>query len=150
MGDFPAGFLWGSATSAYQIEGSPLADGAGPSIWHRFAHTPGRIRNGDTGDVACDHYRRWRDDVSLMRALGLNAYRFSVAVTCTERWHPAIAIATRRPSRRTGCCARTDALYRRIGAWDGIGSGSSSISSRRSRRATHRPIATRRRVPTRT
>lgn len=76
---FPHQFLWGSATSAYQIEGSPLADGAGPSIWHRFAHTPGMTRNGDTGDIACDHYRRWRDDVALMRALGLKAYRFSIA-----------------------------------------------------------------------
>ena len=76
---FPPGFLWGSATSAYQIEGSPLADGAGPSIWHRFAHTPGRIANGDTGDVACDHYRRFRDDVAIMRALGLRAYRFSIS-----------------------------------------------------------------------
>ncbi len=76
---FPENFLWGSATSAYQIEGSPLADGAGPSIWHRFAHTPGRIRDGDTGDVACDHYRRFRDDIALMRELGLKAYRFSVA-----------------------------------------------------------------------
>jgi beta-glucosidase len=76
---FPDGFLWGAATSAYQIEGSPLADGAGASIWHRFAHTPGRIGDGATGDVACDHYRRWREDVALMRELGLGAYRFSVA-----------------------------------------------------------------------
>ncbi|MGH7476916.1 MAG: GH1 family beta-glucosidase [Longimicrobiales bacterium] len=76
---FPDGFLWGAATSAYQIEGSPLADGAGPSIWGRFSHTPGLVTNGDTGDVACDHYRRWRDDVALMRELGLNAYRFSIA-----------------------------------------------------------------------
>ena len=76
---FPADFLWGAATSAYQIEGSPLADGAGPSIWHEFAHTPGRTHNGDTGDAACDHYRRYRDDVALMGELGLNAYRFSVS-----------------------------------------------------------------------
>jgi beta-glucosidase len=76
---FPEGFLWGSATSAYQVEGSPLADGAGPSIWQRFAHTPGRTHAGDTGDVACDHYHRFRDDIALMRALGLKAYRFSVA-----------------------------------------------------------------------
>jgi len=75
---FPDGFLWGAATSAYQIEGSPLADGAGPSIWQRFAHTPGMMANGDTGDVACDHYRRYRDDVRLMRALGLQSYRFSI------------------------------------------------------------------------
>jgi len=76
---FPAGFLWGAATAAHQIEGSPLADGAGPSIWTRFAHTPGMTFNGDTGDVACDHYRRWKEDVALMRALGLQAYRFSVS-----------------------------------------------------------------------
>src|ERR1044071_3911473 len=76
---FPDDFLWGAATSAYQIEGSPLADGAGESNWHRFAHTPGRIASGDTGDVACDHYRRYRKDVALMRELGLKAYRFSIA-----------------------------------------------------------------------
>jgi beta-glucosidase len=76
---FPDGFLWGAATSAYQIEGSPLADGAGPSIWHVFAHTPGRTANGDTGDVACDHYRRYPEDLRLMGELGLNAYRFSLS-----------------------------------------------------------------------
>src|SRR5919197_4995290 len=76
---FPEDFLWGAATSAYQIEGSPLADGAGPSIWHRFAHTPGRVLGGDTGDVAFDHYRRYAEDVALMRSIGLNADRFSVA-----------------------------------------------------------------------
>ena len=76
---FPAGFLWGAATSAYQIEGSPLADGAGASIWHRFSHTPGMTYEGATGDAACDHYRRWEEDLDLLRALGLGAYRFSVA-----------------------------------------------------------------------
>jgi beta-glucosidase len=76
---FPAGFLWGAATAAYQVEGSPLADGAGPSIWHRFSHTPGLVRDGDTGDLACDHYRRWQSDVQLMRDLGLTAYRFSIS-----------------------------------------------------------------------
>jgi len=76
---FPAGFLWGSATAAYQVEGSSTADGAGMSIWDRFAHTPGLIANGDTGDVACDQYRRYREDVALMRELGLQAYRFSVS-----------------------------------------------------------------------
>jgi beta-glucosidase len=76
---FPKDFLWGAATSAYQVEGSPLADGAGPSIWQRFSHTPGRMAGGDTGDIACDHYRRYRDDVGLMSELGLTAYRFSVA-----------------------------------------------------------------------
>ncbi len=76
---FPEGFLWGAATSAYQIEGSPLADGAGPSIWQRFSHSPGLVKNGENGDVACDHYRLYEDDVRLMRDLGLNAYRFSVS-----------------------------------------------------------------------
>ncbi len=76
---FPPTFLWGAATAAYQVEGSPLADGAGASIWHRFCHTPGRVHNGDTGDVACDHYNRFREDVALMRELGLGAYRFSIA-----------------------------------------------------------------------
>ena len=76
---FPADFLWGAATSAYQIEGSPLADGAGASIWQRFTHTPGLTANGDTGDIACDHYRRYEDDVALMAELGLNAYRFSIS-----------------------------------------------------------------------
>ena len=79
MIEFPEGFLWGAATSAYQIEGSPLADGAGPSIWHRFAHSPGLTAGGETGDVACDHYRRYATDVGLMRELGLNAYRFSIS-----------------------------------------------------------------------
>jgi len=76
---FPRDFLWGCATSAYQIEGSPLADGAGASHWHRFVRTPGRVIGGDTGDIACDHYRRMREDVALMKDLGLTAYRFSIA-----------------------------------------------------------------------
>ena len=76
---FPESFLWGAATSAYQIEGSPLADGAGQSIWHRFVRTPGLVKDGDTGDIACDHYRRMRDDVAMMKRMGLNAYRFSIA-----------------------------------------------------------------------
>ena len=76
---FPEDFLWGAATSAYQIEGSPTADGAGRSIWHRFSHTPGNTYLDQTGDVACDHYRRYRDDVALMSELGLNSYRFSIA-----------------------------------------------------------------------
>ncbi|MGB5655558.1 MAG: family 1 glycosylhydrolase, partial [Acidimicrobiia bacterium] len=77
--DFPEGFVWGSATSSYQIEGAVAEDGRGESIWDRFSHTPGRVKNGDTGDVACDHYHRWGDDVALMQSLNLNAYRFSIA-----------------------------------------------------------------------
>jgi beta-glucosidase len=76
---FPADFLWGAATSAYQIEGSPLADGAGASIWHHFSHSPGRTLGGATGDVACDHYRRYLEDVEIMGELGITAYRFSLA-----------------------------------------------------------------------
>jgi beta-glucosidase len=76
---FPPGFLWGTATAAYQIEGSPSADGKGPSIWDTFAHTPGKILDGSDGDVACDHYVRYADDVALMAELGANAYRFSVS-----------------------------------------------------------------------
>ena len=76
---FPADFAWGAATSAYQIEGAASEDGKGESIWDRFAHTPGAIAGGATGDVACDHYHRWRDDLDLMASLNLTAYRFSVA-----------------------------------------------------------------------
>ena len=76
---FPDGFRWGAATAAYQIEGATRDDGRGPSIWDTFARTPGKVHAGHTGDVACDHYRRWREDVSLMRELGLNAYRFSIS-----------------------------------------------------------------------
>ncbi|MEV6751947.1 GH1 family beta-glucosidase [Streptomyces sp. NPDC051214] len=76
---FPADFLWGAATSAYQIEGAVREDGRTPSIWDTFSHTPGRTAGGDTGDVAVEHYHRYRDDVALMADLGLNAYRFSVS-----------------------------------------------------------------------
>ena len=80
MTRFPDNFLWGAATAAYQIEGSPLADGAGASIWQRFSHDPRLMATkGDTGDVACDHYNRMEADVALMKSLGLQAYRFSVA-----------------------------------------------------------------------
>ena len=77
--EFPDGFLWGSATSAFQIEGAPLADGKSPSIWDVFCRQEGRVADGATGDVACDHYHRYRDDVALIRDLGLGAYRFSIA-----------------------------------------------------------------------
>ena len=76
---FPDGFLWGAATAAYQIEGAATADGRGRSIWDTFSHTPGRVAGGDTGDVAADHYHRYRQDVELMAELGLSAYRFSVS-----------------------------------------------------------------------
>ena len=76
---FPDGFVWGSATASYQIEGAATEDGRGPSIWDTFSHTPGKTLNGDTGDVAVDHYHRWESDLDLMAELGLGAYRFSLA-----------------------------------------------------------------------
>ncbi|MGW0844354.1 GH1 family beta-glucosidase [Streptomyces sp. NPDC002787] len=75
----PADFVWGAATSAYQIEGAAAEDGRTPSIWDTFSHTPGAVAGGDHGDVACDHYRRMPEDVALLAGLGLGAYRFSVA-----------------------------------------------------------------------
>jgi beta-glucosidase len=77
--EFPKGFIWGTATASYQIEGAWQADGKGESIWDRFSHTPGKVEHGDTGDVACDHFHRWREDLASMKELGLKAYRFSVA-----------------------------------------------------------------------
>ena len=68
---FPSDFIWGAATASYQIEGAVEADGRGESIWDRFAHTPGRVRDGHTGDIACDHYNLYREDVALMADLGL-------------------------------------------------------------------------------
>lgn len=76
---FPSGFLWGAATAAYQIEGAAAEDGRTPSIWDTFSHTPGKVFEGHTGDVAVDHYHRFREDVGIMSELGLNAYRFSVS-----------------------------------------------------------------------
>jgi beta-glucosidase len=76
---FPAGFVWGAATAAYQIEGAVHEDGRGVSIWDTFAHTPGKTENGDTGDIACDHYHRYKEDIVLMSQLGLESYRFSVS-----------------------------------------------------------------------
>jgi beta-glucosidase len=77
--EFPDGFVFGSATASYQIEGAAQEDGRGPSIWDTFSHTPGKTWNGDTGDVADDHYHRWQRDLDLMVDLGLQAYRFSIA-----------------------------------------------------------------------
>jgi beta-glucosidase len=76
---FPEGFVWGAATSAYQIEGAADVDGRGPSVWDTFSRTPGKVRNGETGDVAADHYHRWADDLEMIQRLGIRSYRFSVS-----------------------------------------------------------------------
>ncbi|MBP2472808.1 beta-glucosidase [Crossiella equi] len=76
---FPPGFVWGSATSSFQIEGATTVDGRGPSIWDTFSATPGKVENGDTGEPACEHYTRFPEDIKLMKELGLSTYRFSIA-----------------------------------------------------------------------
>jgi len=78
-GGFPADFVWGASTSSYQIEGAVEAGGRGKSIWDVFSHTPGRVKGGDTGDIACDHYHRWGEDIDLLARGGFGAYRFSTA-----------------------------------------------------------------------
>src|SRR6201995_2889944 len=75
----PPGFTWGAATAAYQIEGAATADGRGASVWDTFSRTPGKVRGGDTGDIACDSYHRYPEDADLVRSLGLSSYRFSVS-----------------------------------------------------------------------
>ena len=79
MHNFPENFVWGTATSAYQIEGAYREDGRGLSIWDAFCHIPGKVLNNDSGDVACDHYHRIEEDVLLMKGLGISAYRFSLS-----------------------------------------------------------------------
>jgi beta-glucosidase len=91
---FPKDFVWGAATASYQIEGAWDEDGKGESIWDRFSHTPGKVYNGDTGDVACDHFHRWPEDLTLMKEIGLHAYRFSTSVAADP--------AGRLRSRSTG------------------------------------------------
>ena len=76
---FPPGFAWGAATAAYQIEGATTEDGRGESVWDRFCATPGKVRNGESGAIACDFYHRYPDDVALMKELGLKAFRFSLS-----------------------------------------------------------------------
>jgi beta-glucosidase len=92
---FPPGFVWGAATAAYQVEGAVRADGRGQSVWDTFSHTPGKIRHGDTGDIACDSYHRYREDVALLSSLGLGAYRFSVS------W-PRVQPGGRGPANQRG------------------------------------------------
>ncbi len=92
---FPDGFIWGASTAAYQIEGAATADGRGPSVWDTFSHTPGKVRGGDTGDIACDSYHRYREDVALLASLGLSSYRFSLS------W-PRIQPGGRGPANQRG------------------------------------------------
>ncbi|WP_037409252.1 GH1 family beta-glucosidase [Candidatus Solirubrobacter pratensis] len=101
-GSFPTGFRFGAATAAYQIEGAAREDGRGESIWDRFCTLPGAVANGDTGDVACDHYHRWEEDLDLLSALGLESYRFSIA------W-PRV-----QPDGRGALNAKGVAFYRRL------------------------------------
>jgi len=75
---FPENFWWGTATASYQVEGAWNVDGKGESIWDRFSHTRGKVKNGDTGDLACDHYHRYQEDVRIMQALQMKSYRFSI------------------------------------------------------------------------
>ena len=82
---FPKDFIWGAATASYQIEGAWNEDEKGESIWDRFSHTPGNVLNGDTGDMACDHYHHWEDDLKMME--GAPALRFFHAYVCAPR-HP--------------------------------------------------------------
>ncbi|MFG2059724.1 GH1 family beta-glucosidase [Micromonospora sp. NPDC048930] len=91
---FPSGFGWGAATSAYQIEGAAKEDGRGESVWDTFSHTPGRTRNGDTGDIAADHYHRYAADLDIMRNLGLSSYRFSIS------WPRIQADGSGKPNQR--------------------------------------------------
>lgn len=91
---FPSSFQWGVATSSYQIEGAVNEGGRAPSIWDTFSHQPGKVDNNDTGDVACDHYHRWQSDLDLIKALGVDAYRFSIAWPRVQplgsgAWNPA-------------------------------------------------------------
>ncbi len=92
--DFPEAFIWGAATAAYQIEGAVNEDGRGPSIWDTFAHTPGKTLNGDTGDVAADHYHRYTEDVSILEQLGVDAYRFSLS------WSRVLPDGVGEPNRK--------------------------------------------------
>src|ERR1700691_3884630 len=92
---FPAGFAWGAATAAYQIEGAAAEDGRGVSVWDTFSHTPGKVHAGDTGDIACDSYHRYAQDIELMSSLGLTDYRFSIS------W-PRIQPGGRGPANQKG------------------------------------------------
>ena len=100
---FPPRFIWGTATSSYQIEGAWREGGRGLSIWDAFSHTPGKTAGGDTGDIACDHYHRFREDVALMAQIGVKAYRFSIA------W-PRLQPAGYGPANREGISFYSDLI----------------------------------------
>ena len=112
----PHDFVWGAATASYQIEGAAHEDGRGESVWDRFCATPGKVRNGDSGEIACDFYHRYRDDVALMRELGLDAFRFSIA---WPRVMPTGAGRSTRPgststtASSTSCSRTTSSRSRR-------------------------------------
>ena len=113
---FPPDFVWGAATASYQIEGAAHEDGRGESVWDRFCATPGKVRNGDTGDVACDFYHRYRDDIALMRELGLDAFRFSIAwprVLPTGRGRSTRPGSTSTTGSSTSCSRTTSSRSRR-------------------------------------
>jgi beta-glucosidase len=118
---FPPGFVWGVATSSYQIEGAANTDGRAPSVWDTFCRAPGVIADGSNGDVACDHYHRWADDLDIVRGLGVGAYRFSVA---WPRVQPAGRGAWNEPGLDfyerlvDGCLARGIAPYLTLNHWD--------------------------------
>jgi hypothetical protein len=112
----PAGFQFGVATAAYQIEGGVDADGRGRSVWDTFSHTPGRTRDGDTGDVACDSYHRYPQDVALIAGLGAQAYRFSVAwprVQPTGAARSTDQVWTTTPGSSTPCSRSASSQWSR-------------------------------------
>ena len=118
---FPPGFVWGVATSSYQIEGAATAAGRAPSVWDTFCRVPGAIADGSTGDQACDHYHRWADDLDIVRALGVDAYRFSVAWPRVQpdgrgAWNQAGLDFYERLV--DGCLARGIAPYLTLNHWD--------------------------------
>jgi beta-glucosidase len=134
---FPEGFLWGTATAAYQIEGGHDADGRGPSIWDTFSHQPGRIYQDQNGDVADDHYHRYAEDVGIMADLGLNAYRFSVSwsrVIPSGRVPAISAVSTLQQARRRAAGEEHPPLHHPVP----LGSAAGARRSRRLGRACHR------------
>ena len=136
-------FRWGAATAAYQIEGAVAEDGRSPSIWDTFCRVPGAIDNGDTGDVACDHYHRWPEDIGLMRRLGLDSYRFSIAWPRVlpgrhrrgQRRRPRLLRPAGRQSARRG----RDAVLRRSTTGISPRCCRTAAAGRRARRRTRSP-----------